>query len=434
MSLSNLSDINRSITIAGSPEGYDAMLLADICAETFNNHKKALMHIARDDARLTTLASAVRFFMPELEVITFSAWDCLPYDRVSPHNDILSSRMSALSQLINWRGKKPLLLLSTVNAAAQRVPPVSAIKGSSLRAEVGDEIDMTSITEFLVNSGYSRSSQAMEHGEFAVRGGLIDIFPSGEDHPIRLDFFGDELDTIRTYDPLSQRTIGSIKQLHLMPVNEFSLSDEHIRRFRREYVNTFGPTTTDADPLYAAISEGRKHHGAEHWLPLFHNKLNTLFDYLDAPNLSLDYQLDEALGDRLDAIEDYYNARKEAYDIHKTSKNRSSAAYKPLPVEKLYLIQDEWDAILSKLNPKRLSPFQEPESNKVIVMQGRQGRDFAPERNSKDINIYDSLKEHVDALRELKKRVVFACYSLGAATRLEGVLKDNVEAWVELKD
>ncbi len=423
----------------GVPSGFDAMLLAEAVQRAFAEGKRPALHIARDDARLYSLESAIQFFAPDLEIITIPAWDCLPYDRVSPQRDIIAGRMAALSRLTHKNLKKPRLILTTVNAALQRVPPISAIQGATFHAEPGDTVDMVKLTEFLASNGYNRSGQVMEPGEFAVRGGLIDLFPPGQAEPVRLDFFGDELDTIRRFDPLDQRTTGTAKQLHLKPASEFSLSEQAIAHFRRTYVATFGPARSD-DLLYEAISEGRKHQGAEHWLPFFHEKLSTLFDYISNPLISLDHQADEAGNERFKALDDYYKSRKEAWEILKSSKGATTPPYKPVPVKSLYLTDTEWKDALGDLNARRLSPFEEPGAVGVLSFGAKQGRNFGPERNAKDINVYDSVRDHVQKLRQRAKRVLFACYSRGSAERMKGVLEDHeispvgfAENWADIR-
>ncbi|UTW57753.1 transcription-repair coupling factor [Kordiimonas sp. SCSIO 12603] len=412
------------LTASSVPSGYDAMLLATACERAFADSKRPLLHIARDDSRLANLKGAVKFFAPSLDVIDFPAWDCLPYDRVSPQPDIVSKRMAALSRLSVKRLKAPRLVLTTVNAILQRVAPMKAVKEATFHAEPGDTVDMAALTDFLASNGYNRSSQVMEPGEFAVRGGLIDIYPPAYKEPIRLDFFGDELDTIRRFDPLDQRTTGKSKILHLKPASEFSLSEEGITRFRRNYVNTFGPAKGE-DLLYEAISEGRKHQGAEHWLPFFHDGMETLFDYIDNPVLSLDHQADEAAGERFTALEDYFGARKEAWEIQQSNKDTSTPPYKPVPVVSLYLSEDEWKSALEEQNVRRLSPFTEPENIDVVDYSAKAGRNFGPERNNKEINVYDAVRDHVVDLRKADKRVVFACYSAGSADRMKTVLEDH---------
>jgi len=436
MPLDQLIDAEMPLIASGVPGGFDAMLLADLAGR---NAKRPVLYVASDDGRLAAMAAAVKFFAPDIEVLLFPAWDCLPYDRVSPQCDIVARRMATLSRLTAGKQTKPLLVLTTINAALQRVPAPAAVKDATFHAEPGDEVDLVALTDFLASNGYTRSGQVMEPGEFAVRGGLIDIFPPGENSPLRLDFFGDELDTIRRFDPLDQRTTGKAPRLHLKPASEFSLSKEGIERFRRNYVNTFGPAKGD-DLLYEAISEGRKYQGAEHWLPFFHDKMATLFDYLDAPIFTFDHQVDDAAGERFKAVDDYYEARREAWKIAKNEKSITAPPYKPIPSAQLYLSESEWQDRQDELNAIRLTPFEEPPALNVVSFEARQGRDFGPERNNRDINVYDAVRDHVKSLRASEKRVVFASYSNGAADRLKGVLEDHglmpvglAESWEDIR-
>ena len=433
MNLTDFVNEEQQLVAGGVPSGFDAMLLANSAERAFADGKRPVLHIASDDGRLAALKSAVKFFAPKLEVVALPAWDCQPYDRVSPQADIVAQRMAALSALTDAKLSAPRLVLTTVNAALQRVAPPNAIKDATFHAVPGDSVDMASLTEFLTSNGYTRSGQVMEPGEFAVRGGLIDIFPPGHREPLRLDFFGDELDTIRRFDPLDQRTVGTSEQLHLKPASEFSLSADAIKRFRRNYVASFGPAKSN-DLLYDAISEGRKHQGAEHWLPFFLEKMATLFDYLIQPVLSLDHQATEAASERLDAIGDYYDARLEAVEIAKKTRDTQTPPYKPVPAASLYLTKSEWANRLEALNARKLSPFEEPPALGVISFCAKQGRNFGPERNDKETNVYDAVKDHVVDLRKNGKRVIFASYSEGAADRMKGVLEDHGLAPVGLSE
>ena len=413
---------HTTLTIAGVPEGYDAIVLADMVRSAFKDDKSPLMHIARDDMRLMALENSISFFAPDIEIISFPAWDCLPYDRVGPHGDILAKRMTALSKLSAEPAKRPRLILTTVNAALQRIPPMEMVKSTSFLARIGQEINIPALTEFLVINGYSRASQVMERGEFAVRGGLIDIFAPGTNEPIRMDFFGDELDTIRRFDPLTQRTTGKVKSVHLRAVSEFSLSEESITLFRRNYNASFGPAGSN-DPLYAAISEGRRLQGAEHWLPLFHESMATLFDYSGECPLTLDQNFAESSQERFTAISDYYTARVETLNSEKAMK--LAGTYKPIKPETLYITEEEWDGIQSRVDARQLSHFRQPESDSVINHDGKVGRDFGPERNQRDINVYDALYSHVKELHKAGMRIIFASYSEGSRERLKGVLADH---------
>lgn len=432
----NFDDIlNNDIpmTLSGVPAGYDAFMLSLLSERAFADNKRPVLHILRDDARLSSTVSAVKFFAPKLEVIVLPAWDCLPYDRVSPQPEIIARRMAALSALTQTKLKKPRLVLTTVNAALQRMPAAESVKAATFNAVPGDKVDMHTLASFLSANGYNRTGQVMEPGEFAIRGGLIDIFPPAYKEPLRLDFFGDELDTIRRFDPLDQRTTGKASSLNLKPASEFALDPETITRFRKKYVAAFGPARSD-DLLYEAISEGRKSQGAEHWLPMFHETLSTLFDYVPNPVLLTDHQADEAISERLDAVNDYYKSRLESWEITKKNKESTTPPYKPVIPASMYLVAEEWNNILEELNVRRITPFEIPESFEVTSFKAKQGRNFGPERNNKDINVYDIVRDHVNALRKNGKRVVFASYSNGAADRMKGVLEDHELSPVALAD
>jgi len=416
----------RRLTLAGAPQGYDAILLAELARAAFRGGTgqpapAALTHIAAEDARLSALAEQLAFFAPDVEVLTFPAWDCLPYDRVSPNGEIVARRMAALTDLLERPPKAPRILLTTVNAALQRVPPPEFVTGQSFFAERGDSIDLEALADFLARAGYTRASQVTEPGEFARRGGLIDIFPPDAAEPIRLDLFGDELDAVRRFDPLSQRTTGKAERVRLKPVAEFSLEADSIRRFRQGYAEAFGPAGDD-DALYAAVSQGRRHQGMEHWLALFHARMACLFDYLGASAVTLDSHAEDAAEKRLEGILDYYERRRQAGEAAKTA---LTAPYKPLPPERLYLTEAEWRERLEAGPAHGLSPFQAPESATVACFPGKPGRDFAPERQDPGTNVYEALTGHIRAEARADRRVILAAYAEGARSRLATVLADH---------
>ena len=272
--ISQLKDVSgvHGYRISTSPEGWDARVLGQLA-----DRPGRLIHVCRDDTRLETLDRCLGFFTPDLERIKLPAWDCLPYDRVSPNGEIISQRLEALARLSEADGDRKFVLLTTVNAVLQRFPPREFFEGSSLTLKIGVSHPIDALLAFLEGNGYGRTGTVREAGEYAVRGGIIDVFPSGESDPLRLDFFGDELEGIRNFDPVSQRTVGKITEARLRPVAEVLLDEAGIQRFRTGYRSNFG-TDVLKDPLYAAVSEGRRHTGMEHWLPLFHENLETVFD------------------------------------------------------------------------------------------------------------------------------------------------------------
>ncbi|MCH8154513.1 MAG: transcription-repair coupling factor, partial [Proteobacteria bacterium] len=429
------------VLIANAPEGLDALLLAGLATA---RAPEPVLHVARDDARMARLAATLGFFAPEAEVLTFPAWDCLPYDRVGPHRDILARRIDTLSRLAEDRSRlaedgarqAPRVVITTVNALLQRVPPASALAGRVLAATPGARLEQEALTGYFARNGYLRAETVGEPGEFALRGGIVDVFPPGEEQPLRLDFFGDELESIRRFDPLSQRSSGTTDSLLLRPVNEVILEPESIERFRAGYLRAFG-AVRGADPLYEAVSAGRRHPGMEHWLPLFHEELVTLFDYLPAAAVTLDHQAEEARGARIETIADYFGARKNL----EGGGAIDGSTYKPLDPELLYLSAADWDARLAERAVGQFSPFAAPEHRpEVFDAQGRRGRDFAEARASAETNLFDAVDAHIAAEQAAGRRVLVVGYSAGTRDRLGVLLHEHglsalvpVETWAEAR-
>jgi transcription-repair coupling factor (superfamily II helicase) len=424
----------RVLTLANVAEGAEALVVSDLARAIAARPKKPAISLAvvcRDGPRMQQLARALEFFAPDLIVMQFPAWDCQPYDRVSPHGGVLAQRLTTLARLARLEGSdKPLIVLTTVNAILQRVPAREAVAAQALSVAPGNVVPMDSIIAWLEHHGYTRSSTVREAGEYAVRGGILDLFPAGLDQPVRFDFFGDSLESIRSFDSETQRTLLDMRSLDLVPISEFQLVTETIRRFRMGYVAEFGAPDRD-DQLYQAVTEGRRHPGMEHWLPLFQEKMDTLFDYLGDASLAIEPQGEDAARERLKQIADYYDARREALD-HPTG----GAIYKPLPPNRLYLTEEEWQKRLGEVPLARFTAFAVPEDANVFDAGARQGRSFAPERNDSAVNVFEAVVAHVHSLQAQRKKVVIALWSEGSRDRMASMLADHklakvtsVNAW-----
>ena len=384
---------DRPLTLANVADGAEGLVVADLAraiAAGKNPPATSALVICRDGPRMAALARALSFFAPEIEMLQFPAWDCLPYDRVSPHAGVVAQRMTVLSRLARIKGRdKPAVVLTTVNAVLQRVPARDLIGKQALSAAPGNAIGMEGVVRWLELNGFTRASTVREFGDYAVRGGILDLFASGMDLPVRLDFFGDTLETIRSFDPETQRTVMEMRGLDLVPVSEFQLTSDTIRKFRTGYVAAFGATRPD-DLLYEAVSEGRRHPGMEHWLPLFHDKLDTLFDYVPGAPVILESLAEDAARERLSQINDYYDARKDALA------DKSGPIYKPLPPDRLYLPEAEWTERHHTAALARLSPFSVPEEAGAVTDIGaRAGHNFSAERANDAAGVFDAVTRHV---------------------------------------
>ena len=413
----------RVLTLAGIADGAEGLVLADLARAIASASKAPAISIAvvcRDGPRMATLSRALAFFAPDIEVLEFPAWDCLPYDRVSPHAAVVAQRMMTLARLARVRGREhPAVLLTTVNAALQRVPARELLAKQSLSAAPGNILPMAGITAWLDLNGFNRAATVREAGDYAVRGGIVDLFAPGMYEPVRLDFFGDTLESIRSFDPETQRTNADLRALDLVPMAEFQLTSDTIRLFRTGYVAAFGAASPD-DVLYEAVSEGRRYAGMEHWLPLFHPRLETVFDYIAGSPIAIEPLAEEAAHERLAQILDYYEARKEAL-----AHSGAGAIYKPLPPERLYLTEAEWRERLEKSALARLTSFAAPEQTNVIEVGAHAGHNFTAERATPDANVFEAVTKHVHALQAAGKRAIIALWSDGSRERMAHVLAEH---------
>jgi len=406
-----VADDPGRLDLVGAPEGFDALVMADLVKA----RKGLSVFVARDAGRLSAFVDAFGFFAQGVEVLTFPAWDCLPYDRVGPSAGVAAQRMATLSRLAEGLDAKPRLLVTTVPALVQRAPPIASIQRASYSAKVGNVVEIAEVERYFAVNGYSRASTVSEKGEFAIRGGVIDVFPPGAEEPVRLDLLGDSLESIRAFDPETQRSTKQLKEISLLPVSEALLDKEAISRFRTGYLETFG--APGDDPLYAAISEGGRRAGMEHYLALFYPDLATLFDYLPKDTaIALDHLAREARDERLAMVRDAYDAR---------SNTERRVHYHPLDPTRLYLDEAEWDEALKVRPTRRFSAFNEADGEAVIDMGARAGRNFSAERKLDSVNLFEATVDHANKLAAGGKRVLFASWSDGSSDRLSHMLADH---------
>ncbi len=410
------------MAIDGVADGYEAFAVASLVSEM--SPKGPIIHVLRDGQRMTDFEQILQFALPGLPVLQLPAWDCLPYDRVSPSTDTSARRLSALASLIGLqKSPHPAVILTTANAVLQRVPPLDFIEKQTLIAHPGNRVDMNDLIRRLELNGFDRTGTVRDVGEFAVRGGILDIFAPGAEEPVRLDFFGDTLESIRSFDPATQRTTGQKQQFDLHPMSEVALSPESVSRFRTRYIQAFGAATRE-DALYQAVSEGRRFAGLEHWLPFFHEKLATLFDYLPGAPVVFEHLAREAMAERHKLVLDHFDARRRAVDAPASS---GSVPYKPVEANELYL--DLSGVIEASGSRPRidLTPFNLPDDNRKMVFHAgsQRGRSFEAERQGADRNVFDAAVSHIGHLRHAGKKVLLAAWSEGSLDRMMQVLKEH---------
>ena len=409
--LSRILKATAPLTLARVARGSQPLVLADLARAA----KGRAVFIAPDEAAMRALADAAQYFAPELEILEFPAWDCLPYDRASPALSVSARRLAALHRLQAGKAGAQLLV-TTANAVTQRVLTPFRIRESVREFRVGIEIGRESLAALLQRQGYSRSDTVIDKGEYAVRGSIVDIFPSGMDEALRLDFFGDELESLRSFDPTTQMSTGRLDSHLLLPASEALLDEDSIKRFRSRYRELFGAHATQ-DPLYEAVSEGRRLAGMEHWLPLFEDRLATLFDHLGKDDLVvIDSAAQGSIEERLGDLADYFEQRK-------ASAGQAKGSYRPLAPDALYLAKDEIAAALAAAPAHKASPFPEPDSDKVVDFGFRAGRNFSAERGRGD-NVYPVLAAHLAETGKAGRRPLLAAYSRGSRARIASILEE----------
>ncbi|MEM7072065.1 MAG: transcription-repair coupling factor [Pseudomonadota bacterium] len=332
-----------SCIFAPVPSGSEAWLLTSLA----KLHPGRIVAVARDDRSMRICQGQLKFFAPQLPCLALPAWNCLPYDRVSPDPQLAGERLQSLKRLHNAPPDQAMIILTTATALCQKLVPRGFLTAHSFQIATGDMVELSSFAERLARLGYSHSASVQIRGEFAVRGGLIDFFPIDGDAPVRLDFFGDEVEQIRLFDPETQLSNARIRQVELLPAREFILDSDSCNRFRRHYRSHFG-TESVRDPIYHSVSEQAFYPGLEHWMGFLHARLDRLADYVgDGACWCLFDGSEAAISAHMESVLDYYQVRQEACaEANQTKSQRKGGSdirmgeveqYRPAPPEKLYL-------------------------------------------------------------------------------------------------
>ena len=427
--MKNISDrlfLDKRNIICGAPEGVDAKWLADLTAEAPGQD---VLVVLRDAERALRVADALTFFAPDSGVVSFPAWDCLPYDRASPHPSVAGQRLAVMGDLCRRPADTGTMVLTTAGAMLQRVPPPEVIGPLRRMLSSGDSVDTAELAKSLVAMGYNRVSTVMEPGDFSQRGDIFDIYPSGAPDPVRIDFFGDEIEQIKAFDPLSQRSSGKRQTAAIDPATEILLDDASVERFRNGWRELFGVSASN-DPIYEAVASGSRHPGVEHWLALFHSRLVPFADYLRDPVIVFDHRVLEARDSRLDTVRDHHDHRREEMRVEAGT---DAIPYRAIDPDRLYLNELAWESVFSSYVSAELSPFSEPPSADVNVLEagGRQGHEFSAERQQSNVNLFDAVVAHLTSQHEENRRLLITGLSVGSRNRLARLVTEHGMLQVE---
>jgi len=313
-------------------------------AEFASSHTGLTVVVVPNTPELLQLEAELAFFRPvDQPLMSFGDWETLTYDRVSPHQEIISQRIRTLAALPEM---KQGILLVSAGAMMQRLPPIDFLGLHALMIKPGDTLGIDSFRERLVDAGYRNVSQVEEHGEFASRGSIIDLYPMSSSVPYRIECFDEEIETIRTFDPDTQRGNEKVDQISLLPAYEFPMNEDGIQQFRRAFRNRFDAESKNC-PLYREVSEGRAPAGIEYYMPLFFEDTATLMDYL--PDATRVVSVSDAFG----AMHAFWEDTTERHEQRRHDVERPI-----LEPSELYVPPKEWIAGLKNFAPIESQRFE----------------------------------------------------------------------------
>ena len=406
----------KAKTISAVPRGYDAFLLTEIA----KNAKNDIIYVVNNGRDLEHVAGILNTIAPNVEVLRFPAWDTVPYDRISPNVHIIAQRIETLSILAQKpTAKKSRIILTSVSGILQKLPPAKIFLNSIRNIEIGSKIKFEEFLHYLSVNGYSRVEQVMEPGEYAIRGDIIDIYPVGTEEPLRIDLFDDEVERIRKFDVMSQRTNQELNAYTFKVMNEVILNEHTIKTFRSKYREAFGAEAIK-DELYEAVSSGKKHLGYENWLPLFYDeKLTGLINYAPSASIIIGANVSEAIDAKVESIIDYYQARLETLQIKSATQ---AEEYRPIKPEELYYTKKEILELFTSKGAINITNLNIPESNDVINANMIPSRSFFSVKHISAGEVYTELKDYLQEYKKLKR--IITCYSEGSRSRLFSLMSE----------
>lgn len=406
------------------PLGIEFSVLSSLFAEY-----DFITYITHNEANISLLIRTANFFIPNIEIITMPIWDIIPYDRVSPSNKVMVSRLESLAKLLLPNHDKILLIISAA-AVLQKLPPQEILLESILELILGNEYNREDLIKSLYDNGYNRTSIAEQVGDFAIRGSIIDIVINDNEQGFRLDFFGNKLDLIKVFNTSDQLTINNpvlsginsesaqhnnnitkIKKVIIPPASEVILNTATISNFKQSYLKTFGIVN---DPLYEAVTEKNKYAGMENWLPLFYKQLDTIFEYIPENSLIIkDHLADIALTEKLQNINEHYSNR--------LSYRNNNSIYNALSPNALYLNVEEIESYIDNYQSIIFTPYNTQTSTKNFS--------YTPnlylEAKATGKSFFSLLHDFLNNNLTIHQKILISCYSIGSKERIKSMLIDN---------
>ncbi|MBY0354600.1 MAG: transcription-repair coupling factor [Rickettsiales bacterium] len=414
------------LSVTGVTEGAQLLAIRHI-AQTSGH---PVIYVTHSDRELRRTVEAAALFLPEFHVLAFPAWDCLPYDRAAPHPSIMAERVATLTTLANSQPKGRTLIVTTASAFLQRLPPVSSFANARITLTKGTTLPIEKLSFLLQDFGYRRAGKVMEPGEFAVRGSILDVFASATgDRALRVDFFGEEIESIRWFDPLTQRSTDDVSEYTLAPVSEVRLTENAIATFRERYLKNFGVASKD-DTLYASISNHQYMPGMEHWMPLFFERCDSLLDYAPQAVIALAHNAWHTLEERQELIHEYYQARKDSAAL-----KQKQAVYHPVAPDEMFLMGVTLEVKLERKSLYHLTPFSS--QNHALELHTQPVRMLHSLAKQQQLSPFALLAVEAYEQKKLGRSLVICAATEGSLARLAQLLEEHganaqpITAWAQ---
>jgi len=370
----------------------------------------SIVYVVKNEDKLYKISKLFEQLYPDINYVNIPAWDCLPYDSLSPSTRVSGERINSFLKIIDKNNPVRLVII-TVNALIQKNIPLKYFPNNIRELTIGAEINLSSFVKNAIDTGYRRTGNVMDIGEITVRGGIVDIFSPNYMDPIRIDFFGDEIEELKFFDPLTQLTKVSINNVTVLPISEILLNTDNIDLFKYNYRKTFGSNASQ-DEFFQSISQGIHYPGLEHWASLFYPKLESIFDILD-DNFSyiFDNSFDDYCEMRFDDIKDYFNTRDIAFKEAIKNKNITDC-YKPVCSNELYLNKTQLNNFISNKLSIKISPFRNPKIDSNL--EGKNVPNFWLNKKVKSTDLFEDLISFINNKIEQDYKIIIACKSNGS--------------------
>ena len=370
----------------------------------------SIVYVVKNEDKLYKISKLFEQLYPDINYVNIPAWDCLPYDSLSPSTRVSGERINSFLKIIDKNNPVRLVII-TVNALIQKNIPLKYFPNNIRKLTIGAEINLSSFVKNAIDTGYRRTGNVMDIGEITVRGGIVDIYSPNYMDPIRIDFFGDEIEELKFFDPLTQLTKVSINNVTVLPISEILLNTDNIDLFKYNYRKTFGSNASQ-DEFFQSISEGIHYPGLEHWASLFYPKLESIFDILD-DNFSyiFDNSFDDYCEMRFDDIKDYFNTRDIAFKEAIKNKNVTDC-YKPVCSSELYLNETQLNNFISNKLSIKISPFRNPKIDSNL--EGKNVPNFWLNKKVKSTDLFEDLISFINNKIEQDYKIIIACKSNGS--------------------